>query len=627
MKDYYSQTSDELIERALKTVPFPIDYNDWLRIGFALANYYGARYAAELLYQHAPPTKGHESETVEDYERKFSASDGRVNIGTLLEIAKRYGFQPIENNESENKYPLQKLNGNVGLNEDEPIEPSAAEIILSQTDIFKFDENLIPQSTIFEKVYRYYLANDIPPQFAFAGALATLSAIIGDKIKIEFADQTIKANDYFVLLAQSGGGKSTAIQPVHRLLLHLEKKIQHDGANVFLYPSNMTERALFDIMREASESEREKGINSRKSQTSGLLLNDEITSLFADFTAQYNQRFDATVLRLWDGYEITFATSSRLDGRIKIPNSALTILGASTLQKFKTKLPVTAWSDGLLARMNFIHANRRERARKPISSLMAKTPFENGNGLIDELLAFFQFICKANPIPTVTDCAKREDENATECWFDEQKDFETNEAIDAYYNRISVRMWKYAIILSACKAFEQRTAIVIDGATLKQARAIADYFKAQFIHFVTKNENREEKGLDLIGKAKLKIISLLDNRFEGEARRRELYRFANLSKSVFETALNELIEDKTVRLETRKNANGVDTPFVVKTLTTLTTLTTLQSKNLNATQTNQNQNFEVQCRKSSVVTYVSSEPTQPVPVPAPTPETVAFNRC
>ena len=82
------------IEKALGAIPFPIAYEDWLKIGFALANELGASEAARLMYHYSPPTKGHERETVRDYERMFAQTDGRVKIATLFHIAKQYGYTP-----------------------------------------------------------------------------------------------------------------------------------------------------------------------------------------------------------------------------------------------------------------------------------------------------------------------------------------------------------------------------------------------------------------------------------------------------------------------------------------------------------------------------------------------------
>ncbi|MFN3562716.1 MAG: DUF927 domain-containing protein [Chloroherpetonaceae bacterium] len=88
------------IEAALSSLPNHLAYEDFVRVGLALASELGAREAARLMFHHFPPTK--EGETIQDYERKFREPHS-VKIGTLFHIAKQYGYNPTTKVTSEHK--------------------------------------------------------------------------------------------------------------------------------------------------------------------------------------------------------------------------------------------------------------------------------------------------------------------------------------------------------------------------------------------------------------------------------------------------------------------------------------------------------------------------------------------
>ena len=447
------------------------------------------------------------------------------------------------------KYPLQKLNGNPSELDFDESEPDAMEKI--SPEVFQFDDGLIQQGTVFEELFRRYSRNEIPPQFAFAGTIATISAVIGNRVKIEFNDQLLKCNDYYVLLSESGTGKTTIVSSVFNLLERLEGKFIHDtGVNLFLYPTDPTERALIDAMREATSVEKEKGIKHTP-QSSGLCVCDEITSLFTEMTQKHSAKLNSLILKLWDGKVMIPSTSKRLDGRFRIPESALTILGSSTPSNFRDKMPKTAFSDGMLARMNFIHELDDTKPLKTIGKhVIQSSKFKDeSSALIETLVKLYQFVVlvQTKEVVMTTDAFDAEEKNAAR-WSKEKNEYTENEAIKAYYHRIVPRMWKYSIILSACRALAlNEDKITIDAEIIQHAAKIADFFKAQFIYFVQKSTANDEKGLDTIGKIKVKVIELLSGKYaEKGATFRDLQKYTNASKANLTTALNELCEVRSV---------------------------------------------------------------------------------
>ena len=460
------------------------------------------------------------------------------------------------------KYPLQKLNGNPSELDFDESAPDAMEKIAPE--VFQFDDGLIQQGTVFEELFRRYSRNEIPPQFAFAGTMATVSAVIGNRVKIKFNDQLLKCNDYYVLLSESGTGKTTILTSVYRLLKRLERKFIHDtGVNLFLYPTDTTERGLIDAMREATSTEKEKGIK-HPPQPSGLFVCDEITSLFAEMTQKHSAKLDSLILKLWDGNEMERSTSQHYDGKIPIPESALTIFGSSTPSNFRSKMPRTAFSDGMLARMNFILELDDTKPLKTIGKhVIQSNPFDDegigrfviqsdtfddeSSALIETLLKLYQFVVQTKKVVVTTDAVDAEEKNADR-WSKEKKEYTKNETIKVYYHRIVPRMWKYSMLLSTCRALAlNEDKITIDAEIIQHAAKIADFFKAQFIYFVQKSATNDEKGLDTIGRIKTKVIELLSTKFVKKgATFRDLLRFTHASKANLTTALNELCEAHAV---------------------------------------------------------------------------------
>ncbi|MFN3562733.1 MAG: DUF3987 domain-containing protein, partial [Chloroherpetonaceae bacterium] len=320
----------------------------------------------------------------------------------LLDIVRN----TIEFNPNHSLYQLQRLNGNQSLPETESesesefeYEPTSDEVLAFRPPQ-SFDELLLYDGLMKELFGYYKSVADVPDEFLFVSTLATLCAIVGGRATMRCGTVRITPHDYFIVLSKSGTGKSTALAPVSELLEALENRVVLNETNLFLYPQRGTERAYIDIMRDESFAEQKKAkMKKRKDaepepervpQRNGIIINDEIVALFEDARKDYNSGFDSTILRLWDGRPISFATSEKNDGRIKIGETALTIIGASTPEKFRERLPKNAFTDGLIARLQFCFAPSPEKPRTPLSEQIET----NNQSIIDELVSFFQFVAK-----------------------------------------------------------------------------------------------------------------------------------------------------------------------------------------------------------------------------------------
>ncbi len=507
-----------------------------------------------------------------------------------------------------------------------------------------FPKTLVPQG-IFGRLFDYYSSiSDAPPQFHFVATLTTFSAIIGTRLKTKRRAVSIKAHDFFVVLTNSGQGKTTALEPCRELLTELERRIiDKPYHNVFTLPQVSTMRGLVDCVRCESEKEmREREALEQKGkptpppkqpQTSGALIIDEAAILFDSMRAEYNNGLDSIFLQIWDGNEKLFATSAKNDGRIKIPETAITLLGASTTKKFRDRLPRTAFEDGLVARLQVCFAPKREKPRMPLTAIIDENDLSRQTAIIDEMLSFFQFIADPQRCVSVIDSdgARELDAKSVERWFQESLSF-TDEASCAYYQRLDLRKLRLALLFSACETYDRhgRLAdnIIISESAMQKAIEVCDFFKRHTLHFIQQNDNYSEKGLDPIGRAKIKILKMLREKFNGEAKQRTLFQHSHIGKVVFETALNELLETKEVKKEKRPNANNLLVDWIVIPKHTAT-LATLQQNN--ATETQPKQQTEVKCsvatrsvashfeKQSEAATPESKAVPEPMPpVPEPT---------
>ncbi len=528
-------------------------------------------------------------------------------------------LSPIGANEYviKNAYPLQTLHGEPTLE----IEDTEDEIESEQLPEVAFPE--LPNG-LFKQVYDYIASFDVPREFALTGTLALLSTVIGDRIGFRFGDSMIFPNEFFIQLGRSGSGKSSTSALVQSLLRKVDEHIIKDGKrSELLYANSATARGLIDQLRHEGDVERaaraaaeraaEKNASKfvppeRTPQTSGLWLIDEFVQLLSSFRREFNVELNSFLLSLWDGRPMSFQTKS--DGRFEVPQTSVTILGNSTPKRFLSALPEHARSDGFAQRLLIVRAN--EARRKTMLQVLS-APKAESDMLCETLLNFFSFCARRPPVKFLPECIEVE-----------KKVLEyqsRDETIDAFCKRLNVRLLKFSLIIQACRAFETRaTEIVIDAHIMEHACALLDFFVIHTINFWNESAFDSEKPIDAVGKTKQKILNLLREKFDGEARKKILRDFTNTGNQLFENALAELVESRKVRIEERLNKNNRPVAFVclAENLTSLTSLTSLAQINKNETkQKQENRGSEVKYFASEVTLETDDKANEPMPTVAP----------
>jgi hypothetical protein len=83
----------KVVSEALNSIPFPLPYSDWARIGLALFASFGMD-GMQLLYEvSCAPFPEYRSETPEKLAAKFRSANGSVSLGTIFHYARQHGWK------------------------------------------------------------------------------------------------------------------------------------------------------------------------------------------------------------------------------------------------------------------------------------------------------------------------------------------------------------------------------------------------------------------------------------------------------------------------------------------------------------------------------------------------------
>jgi hypothetical protein len=476
---------------------------------------------------------------------------------------------------AKHKYPLTKINASEPETDlDDELDESGQTYDLAIPEL---------PNGLFRQVYDYLAAFDVPRAFALTGATALIATILGDRIGFYFDDENeeeneeenedgmIFANDFFIQIGRSSSGKSTTSRKVRSLLRTIDKKIlKPDGKrSELLYKNASTARGLIDQIRHESDAERirreaderaaEKSGKApppkRTPQTSGLWLLDEFVQLLESFNSEFNAELCSIILSLWDNTE--FSRQTKSDGAIDVPQTSITILGNSVPETFWQALPANASRRGFLQRLLIVATN--ESRRKTMLQVKYTKKKVSRKVLCKDLLDFFCYCAKRPPVNFLPEeCVPVEIEFRSRY---QSSDID----IQAFLDRLNVRLLKFSMIVATCKAFETRAPeIVIDARTMEQASALLDFFIRSTINFIKVMSLDGQKPIDALGKTKTRMLSLLRDKFQGEVKQKILRDYLKVGNQLFNKALDELKESGKVKVVERK-VRGQKSDFVTLT--------------------------------------------------------------
>ncbi len=468
----------------------------------------------------------------EDYRR-------RTIQAALSQVREHY--TPKHNTASvrlADKYPLQSIApADADDFDDDPDE---------QTFIIPREDSLL-FSPLMREIYETLTINDPPPAFALIGAISVIQTIIGDNITFKVGNESIRTNDFHVLIGESGIGKSTVLNSVKKLLHETANKFV-ERKPAFLLPARITERGLKDALRSQTEAEREKSID-KQAVTSGLIASDEFLSWLTEFRAQHSSGLLSLLLELWQGAPIRIATAKRTDGVYEIPPTSISILGAITPEAFWRNVPLNSESIGFFSRLNLVFSEAKTE-RRTLFDIVANG-FDNHNSSLEELAIklaqFHAFVCKKTFITIAPECTSVGNE-AIRKWNEILEKFIGNEAITSYGQRLQVRLLKYSLLLETVKAFEQgRNEIRISAETVEQATPLVNFLFSKFVEFVLQHRLQGFAN-DTLGRIKQTVVAQVKAAGQDGLSFWELFRKNSVAEHNLQKALDELVKARVLEL-------------------------------------------------------------------------------
>lgn len=349
-----------------------------------------------------------------------------------------------------------------------------------------------------------------PAEFNQLAGMITIAVAIQRKAVLRMSFSDIYPNIYGCVIARSSVyHKSSSLQKP-RLLL------QRANLDRLLLSELMTSEGLLKELR---------------GQSSGVILRDEIGTLFDSHNTKYLRQLKPDLTAIFDCYPYSRRLSNE---EIKVEKPYLSILGATTPQRFFEGVSQTDWVDGFLARWLFVTPTA-----EPNFDAMTSLYTNKHAGDITTLAWKLIELDRKEP----TDFILTGDAHALwDAW-------QRQAAKDAYYfgdditaaivTRYSAYALKFAIILAAVNG----TWGTITPDEMQTAIHLADSYK-MYVHKLL-----QERGRFGINGAKLQKIFKMIQRppknkagMQLTATRKTLMQYANMRKGELDPCIEKLLD-------------------------------------------------------------------------------------
>lgn len=208
--------------------------------------------------------------------------------------------------------------------------------------------------------YACQAAPKAPRSFHEMAGLFAVSTVIARRLVHRAGSKAFYPNLYALLLADSGYGKTTALDLV--LDLFRETRMLH-----FLAPQSMTPQGLaqeFSIAipgwwQTADDETRSDWLKQRAFAAQRGWLVDETSGLFEGFKREFNAGMQALILQLYECPEYPIAAQTASKGRTTIKQPYLSFIGGSAPALMGSYLTDRMlWYGGLWARFLFVVPDR-----------------------------------------------------------------------------------------------------------------------------------------------------------------------------------------------------------------------------------------------------------------------------
>lgn len=343
-----------------------------------------------------------------------------------------------------------------------------------------------------------------PREFHLLAGLVIVASVIGRRACLKMAFGDVYANIYGAIIARSSVYHKSAAMAKARSLLHR---------------SMMTNLLLSELMTS------EGLLKELQSKPTGLIIRDEIGTLFAAHHTKYLVQLKPDLTALYDGYPYSRRLSQ---DKVEVKEPYLNILGATTPARFYEGVSFADWQDGFLPRWLFVMPEEEPN-------------FDSEAGTLDP--AFDARLAKLAFRLMQLDKQPEQDfilgEDAYKTWHRwrvaavKEAYLYGDDTVSAIVERYATYALKFAIILTAISG----TWGEISATTMQTACDLADSFKLTMYRLVTEKSNYGVSG------AKLQKVFRVIRDKSGAAgiTAREVMQLCNMGKSEFGPCMDKLL--------------------------------------------------------------------------------------
>lgn len=220
----------------------------------------------------------------------------------------------------------------------------------------EFDPFCNPDGSLdfFKDYLDYTGGTEVPAHANRWSAIGMLGAWLGRDIFVKFGPAKLYANQYIMLLGESGCKKSTAIKTAKRLA-------QAAGYRNFSSEKTSKEKFLTELSKQQGATHGPLGGDNLLDQQLFGDIDDSdyretwiCADEFNDFFANNIFEFVSTLGVLWD-FEGKYENSVKHGESVVIPNPTVSILSGNTPTTFATTFPVEAIGQGFFSRILAVH--------------------------------------------------------------------------------------------------------------------------------------------------------------------------------------------------------------------------------------------------------------------------------
>lgn len=183
-----------------------------------------------------------------------------------------------------------------------------------------------------------------PPLWRKWAAISTIAGALERKVWIDNAKGHLYPNVYVILVGPAGIGKSLMTNQVYNFLREL--KTHH------VAPTNTSRAGFTDALM---RSERVLAHAGKMEQFHAINI---ISNELGTFLPEWDGGFISVLTDIWDGKVFDEEKRSQKT-KIHIAKPWVNFLGATTPTWLLSKLPVTAWDEGITSRMIFCYNGER----------------------------------------------------------------------------------------------------------------------------------------------------------------------------------------------------------------------------------------------------------------------------